>query len=125
MRALPIPKSFLTAFVMLGADLAQIRSFGDHHYFTRDDVTELLDRAKLMKAELVTTAKDFVRLMGMGEHQERLAKETGVVSVDLVFDSTADAERIIEKTLSNFDARMLASEEHPDMSDAQANNPEA
>ncbi len=119
------PEKFFASLRDLGADLAQIKPFGDHHYFTRDDVTELLDRAKLMKAELVTTAKDFVRLMGMGEHQDRLARETAVVSVDLIFENPDDAERIIEKTLAKYDARMLEAGKHSAPSGKESFNLEA
>jgi tetraacyldisaccharide 4'-kinase len=101
------PEKFFQSLRDIGADLAQIKPFGDHHFFTRDDVTELLDRAKLMKAELVTTAKDFVRLMGMGEHQDRLARESQVVSVELVFEDDTVAARIINETVTEFEARAL------------------
>ncbi len=101
------PEKFFQSLRDVGADLAQIRSFGDHHFFSRDDVVDLLDRAKLMKAQLVTTAKDFVRLMGMGEAAQRLAKETEVVQVNLVFDSENIPDMIIEKTVANFEKRQL------------------
>lgn len=104
------PEKFFQSLRDLGADLAQIKPFGDHHYFTREDVSELLDRAKLMKAELVTTAKDFVRLMGMGEHQNRLARESSVVSVDLVFEDEIVAERIVRETLKRYEKRALREE---------------
>ncbi len=101
------PEKFFQSLRDLGAKLAQVKAFGDHHYFSRDDVTELLDRAKLMEAELVTTAKDFVRLMGMGEHQNRLARESTVVSVDLVFEDDSMPGRIIDQTLRRFEERHL------------------
>jgi len=101
------PEKFFQSLRDVGADLAQVKPLGDHHLFTRDDVTELLDRAKLMKAQLVTTAKDFVRLMGMGEHQDRLARETQVVSVELIFEDETIAERIIDETLEAFEERTL------------------
>lgn len=104
------PEKFFQSLRDLGADLAQIKAFGDHHYYTREDVSELLDRAKLMEAELVTTAKDFVRLMGMGEHQNRLARESSVVSVDLVFEDETMAERIIAETLRRYEKRALEEE---------------
>ena len=104
------PQKFFDSLRLAGADLAQIKPFGDHHFFTRDDVTELLDRAKLMKAKLVTTAKDFVRLMGTGEAQARLAKETDVVNVDLVFEDDRTADIILDKAIARFEERQLQAE---------------
>ena len=104
------PQKFFDSLARAGGNLAQIRPFADHHFFSRDDVTELLDRAKLTKAKLVTTAKDFVRLIGMGEAQERLAKETSVVQVKLVFEDVATPGLIIDKTLERYEARELAAE---------------
>ncbi len=102
------PSKFFDGLRSVGADLAQIKSFGDHHFFTRDDVTELLDRAKLMKAQLVTTTKDFVRLMGMGEAAERLAKASEIVKIEVVFENPQTAELVINKTLAEFEKRQLA-----------------
>ncbi|MGB7336689.1 MAG: tetraacyldisaccharide 4'-kinase [Salaquimonas sp.] len=101
------PEKFFQTLRDAGADLAQYKSFADHHFFTRDDVVELLDRAKLMEAQLVTTSKDFVRLLGMGEAAQRLAKASEVVSVELVFENNTIADIIIQKTLSNFEKRQL------------------
>lgn len=104
------PEKFYQSLRDVGADLAQMRSFGDHHVFTRDDVVELLDRAKLMEAQLVTTSKDFVRLMGMGEAAQRLAKASEVANVELTFESEYIPQMILEKTLSNFEKRQIKAE---------------
>ena len=102
------PEKFFDSLRSAGADLAQIKPFGDHHVFSRDDVSELLDRAKLMKAQLVTTTKDFVRVMGMGEAAERLAKASEVVKIEVVFENAQTPEMVINKTLAAFEKRQLA-----------------
>ena len=101
------PARFFASLRDAGAELAHAVGFGDHHYFTEDDVRELLDRARLMKAELVTTAKDHVRLAGAGKAQGKLARATRVIDVDLVFDDPDTPVRIIERTIARFDQRML------------------
>ena len=101
------PEKFYTSLREVGADIAQISSFGDHHYFTDDEAKEFLDRAKLMKAQLVTTAKDHVRLKGRSGAREKLAENSIVVHVRLYFEDEYIPNLIIDKTLERFDARML------------------
>lgn len=102
------PEKFFASLRKAEADLAQIRPFGDHHYYTNDDVNELLDRSTLMKAELVTTAKDFVRLIGMGSRQQQLAEASKVAGVELEFDSQQTGEMILDRLLASFEKRQLA-----------------
>lgn len=108
------PQKFFDSLVGAGGQLAMVRAFGDHHLFSRDDVTELLDRAKLTNAELVTTAKDHVRLRGMGEAQERLAKASAVAEIELAFADNGTDERIIDATLQRFEKRQLESAKKPE-----------
>lgn len=103
------PQKFFDSLVRAGGQLSMVRAYGDHHLFSRDDVMELLDRAKLTKAELVTTAKDYVRLLGMGEAQERLARASSVAGIELVFADEGTDERIIDETLRRFEKRQSAS----------------
>ena len=102
------PQKFFDSLVKAGGQLSMVKAYGDHHVFSRDDVMELLDRAKLTKAELVTTAKDYVRLLGMGEAQERLARASSVAGIELVFSDEGTDERIIDATLRRFEKRQLA-----------------
>ncbi|MCB1385114.1 MAG: tetraacyldisaccharide 4'-kinase [Nitratireductor sp.] len=104
------PQKFFDSLVSAGGQLAMVRSFPDHHPFTRSEITELLDRARLMKAELVTTAKDYVRLIGSGEAHERLARESLVASIELAFSDDGTDERIIRETLARFEQRRLREE---------------
>lgn len=99
------PEKFFESLRRVGANLTQIRPFGDHHYFHKDEISELLDRAKLMNSELVTTAKDYVRLLGMGKDHEKLAEQTSVVHVKLKFEDKNTMNIIIDKALKAFEAR--------------------
>ena len=91
----------------MGADIAYAKPFSDHHFYNAEDVEELLDRAKLMKANIVTTSKDFVRLMGTGKAQTKLAKKLKVVNVQLAFDDNRTPDMLIDETIQRFDKRML------------------
>jgi tetraacyldisaccharide 4'-kinase len=102
------PEKFFDTLRQAGADLAHIVPFGDHHFYTEEDVTELLDRAKLMKAELATTTKDWVRLRGMGKLQDKLAKASSVLAVELEFDDSHTPDLVIDRTIEKFEQRKLA-----------------
>ncbi len=100
------PEKFFRSLRDAGADLAHLYAFGDHHYFNEEDVTELLDRARLLEAQLVTTAKDYVRLLGLGKNQQKLAEASMVVRVSLEFEDDHTPDWLIDQTIARFDARM-------------------
>ncbi len=100
------PEKFFRSLRDAGADLAHLYAFGDHHYFNEEDVTELLDRARLLEAQLVTTAKDYVRLLGLGKNQQKLAEASMVVRVSLEFEDDHTPDWLIDQTMARFDARM-------------------
>ena len=56
------PEKFFATLRSLGAELAGARKFPDHHPYTPGEITELSRAADRDRAQLVTTAKDFVRL---------------------------------------------------------------
>jgi len=101
------PEKFFESLRKCGADLAHVVPFGDHHFYTEEDIDELLDRAKLMKAGLVTTAKDKARLRGMGKSQEKLARASAVLAVDLAFEDSDTPDLVIDKAILKFEERML------------------
>ena len=54
------PDSFVETVRRLGAEIAGMRSFRDHHYFSARELTQL--RAQATGATLVTTEKDLARI---------------------------------------------------------------
>ncbi|WP_421792544.1 tetraacyldisaccharide 4'-kinase [Hyphobacterium sp.] len=56
------PEKFFNALVAAGAELAASRAFGDHHVYSRNELTDLRRAAKAANAQLITTEKDLVRL---------------------------------------------------------------
>lgn len=57
-------------------------SFPDHHPFSDDDITDLIDEARLCNARLVTTEKDFMRI------PKRFHDLISVVSVKIIWKDT-------------------------------------
>ncbi len=56
------PSGFATTLVEAGAEVAATQWFPDHHAYTRDDLSRVVDRAAAIGAVPVTTAKDAVKL---------------------------------------------------------------
>jgi tetraacyldisaccharide 4'-kinase len=60
------PRGFRRTLAVLGADVARLVPFPDHHRFSRQDLDRIVAGAKEMMAEtLVTTEKDAARLAGV------------------------------------------------------------
>jgi tetraacyldisaccharide 4'-kinase len=56
------PEKFFAMLRRLGAQLVTMQSFHDHHPYRADEITHLRETAARENAQLVTTAKDWVRL---------------------------------------------------------------
>jgi tetraacyldisaccharide 4'-kinase len=56
------PEKFFATLRELGAVLVGTRAFPDHHPFRTAEIEQLLRDAERMRARLVTTAKDIVRV---------------------------------------------------------------
>ncbi|MGG7516425.1 tetraacyldisaccharide 4'-kinase [Allorhizobium undicola] len=96
------PEKFHRTLRDMGANLAEIRAFGDHQPLTPRQMDDLLDTARRHKLQLVTTAKDFVRLKGGAGRATELAERSIVVEIDMVFDDPSAPKRIIEKAQARF-----------------------
>lgn len=98
------PAKFVATLTAAGATVADFVAFPDHHRFTPEEATGLLQRAAAADADLVTTAKDAARL---GPDDEgalgRLATTMRVLDVDLVFDEPARLAALVGATLRRND----------------------
>lgn len=56
------PEKFFKTLQHLGADLAGMIAFPDHHPYSADEIAHLKIQAQDQKAQLITTEKDFVRV---------------------------------------------------------------
>lgn len=83
------PEKFFATLREAGADLAATRTFADHHPYTTRDTEHLAAEAERLGANLVTTAKDHVRLA------PAFAAHVAVLPVSLAFaDPTALQEQL-------------------------------
>ena len=56
------PQKFYISLSELGIEIVKTFDFPDHHYYTPEELNNILDIAKQEKAEVITTSKDFVKI---------------------------------------------------------------
>lgn len=56
------PQKFYTSLQELGIEIIQTFDFPDHHYYTEDELKQILATAAAYNAEPITTSKDFVKI---------------------------------------------------------------
>jgi tetraacyldisaccharide 4'-kinase len=99
------PDKFFRTVEAAGGTVEICRSFPDHHFFAKDDLADLLATAEGKGLELITTAKDAVRLRH-GSHEEReFAGKLSVLEIELTFDIAHAPRAIIEDALNEWRER--------------------
>ncbi len=88
------PEKFRATLLEIGADIQAFQSFPDHHPYSADELSLLLDQAKAADALAVTTAKDLTRLPASARG------EFAVVEVEAVFDDEANFCSLISAAIS-------------------------
>jgi tetraacyldisaccharide 4'-kinase len=101
------PQKFYRTVASIGGEVVVTRSFPDHHYFTEDEIADLLSDAEKDGLLLVTTAKDAVRLAGHRGAAELLLERARVVEVDMVFDDPHGPDKMIDEAIAHAKARLL------------------
>jgi tetraacyldisaccharide 4'-kinase len=101
------PQKFYRTVASIGGELAVTRSFPDHHYFSEDEIADLLSDAGKDNLLLVTTAKDAVRLAGHRGAAQQLLEQARVVEVDMVFEDPHGPDKMIEEAIARAKTRML------------------
>jgi tetraacyldisaccharide 4'-kinase len=101
------PGKFYRTLDELGAEVAQTQGFPDHHHLSDDEIDDLLARADAAALQLVTTAKDRVRLIGGHGKSAELLSRVGVVDVEMKFDDPNAPGRVIDRAIDAFRARRL------------------
>ena len=93
------PNKFYRTLEELGAVIVDRQDFPDHHHLGEDEMSDLLARAERQGLELVTTAKDSVRLSGGHGRSGELQEKSRVVDIDMVFDDSRAPDLIIDRAI--------------------------
>ena len=100
------PDKFFDTVTNAGGEVVMTRSFSDHHFYSNDELKELVQTAKGAELELITTAKDFARLRN-GTAPKELLDTFNVLEIDAVFENALATRRIIEETIDAWRDRRL------------------
>ena len=90
------PAKFFASLDAVGATVKRTVPFPDHHRYSEDDATTLLQRAEAEKLRLVTTEKDLARLAGATGALAKLREAASAFAVTLEFESPAAVGEMIE-----------------------------
>ena len=101
------PTKFFDTLTDMGTDLNGTESFGDHHFYTDEECADLLERARVADATLLTTAKDAARLNGMGKAQQQLVEASQVLNVKLEVEDPNLIEHMIDTAIEKSTSRRL------------------
>jgi tetraacyldisaccharide 4'-kinase len=94
------PEKFFRTVEDLGGIIAVRRPFGDHRHLTEDEIGDILATAERENLDIVTTAKDAVRLIGHHGRAAELLERAKVIEVEMAFDSPATPGLIVEQAVA-------------------------
>ena len=90
------PQKFFDTVEDCGADLVSSMPFPDHHSFSEGEAANILLQANLFDAEIVTTAKDAIRLEGGSGNLVKLLEASKVIEVEAVFDVPPNLNDLVQ-----------------------------
>jgi tetraacyldisaccharide 4'-kinase len=99
------PEKFFDTVTESGGWLSLTRSFGDHHFYSDEEIGELTGAAAAMDLQLVTTAKDAARLSHGSAAAREMLDKAAVLEVGLEFDPPSSVDTFIGETRKRFDHR--------------------
>jgi len=100
------PDRFFDTVRKTGGEAVLTRAFPDHHAFTGEDFEDLTSLAAANGLELITTAKDAVRLKHGAAAAQSFLERLTVLEIDAVFELGQVPERIVADTLASWRKRM-------------------
>lgn len=101
------PQKFFDTVTAVGGKIEIARSFGDHHFYSDFDAQDLLATADAHGLEIVTTAKDAVRLDHASGALSALRKRAKIIEIETVFEVPRAPRAIIEAALEAWRLRRI------------------
>ncbi len=100
------PAKFFDSVAKAGGTVKIGRPFPDHHFYSAEELNEMLATAEGEGLELVTTAKDAVRLR-QGAAAKPFMDRLDVLEIDAVFEVDNVPARIIDETMEAWRRRRV------------------
>jgi tetraacyldisaccharide 4'-kinase len=101
------PQKFYRTVEECGGEIVVKQSFGDHHHLSDDEIEDILGTAEIEQLEIVTTAKDAVRLIGHHGPAQTLLAKARVIDVEMAFESPGIPAQIIREAIAAFKKRRV------------------
>lgn len=98
-------EKFFRSLKEVGAELVETRSFGDHHPYSDGEIAELEAEAVAKQLQLVTTAKDAMRIANGTKTASNLLAKVKLLLIEVIFDEENRAARLIDETLARYQLR--------------------
>jgi tetraacyldisaccharide 4'-kinase len=99
------PAKFFDTVRQAGGEIVVARGFADHHPYLAEELDEMMRIADRDGLDIVTTAKDAVRIGTHGRSAEAMSARAMVLGIDIVFEPEGAAAAILEETLRAWRAR--------------------
>src|SRR5690606_26736172 len=96
---------FFDTLAATGGHVAQTRTFPDHHPYADAELAELAAEAGSAGLDLVTTAKDAIRLRGGSVVAAAFRANLSVLEIDAAFALPRTPRQIIAQTIAAWQAR--------------------
>lgn len=83
------PQKFYTSLQELGIEIVKTFDFPDHHYYTTEELQNIINFAKENKAQAITTSKDFVKI------PNELKDNFKVLNIGIQWENPKDLQEFI------------------------------
>ena len=88
------PQKFYHTLSQQGFNVVETFDFPDHHYYTKDEIEKILQKAKELQAEVYTTSKDFVKIPAIYH------KSINVLEIAVVWNKPEELLQFIKNKIS-------------------------
>jgi len=95
--ALASPDSFFKMLRSLGAELVNEFSFPDHHYFTKQEIVELINQSNILNAVIVVSEKDMVKIRAV-------TSDINILYLGITVEFKENESLLLQKILGVFES---------------------
>ena len=85
------PQKFYHTLKQQGFNVVKTIDFPDHHFYTRDELENIINEAKKLNAQIYTTSKDFVKIPPL------YLQDINVLEIAVIWDNPEDLVAFIKQ----------------------------